>query len=151
MTTPSSRPSNSTPDHTPQSSHIIPSYEDSLSSQPPLPPSIDIACLPSPPTNVPSTELIDETLHKNSVGPLSIRTLNMVHGDAPNIPPIYPSFTPPPCKNMTQFESLNLHRIFSCRIFRNQNHLTAATNISLVNSGLLPSTIGSFATIANPP
>ena len=52
-------------------------------------------------------------------------------------------------KNRTQFESLNLHRIFVCRQFLNQKHLTEATNASLVNSGLLPYTIGSFATIFN--
>ena len=50
-----------------------------------------------------------------------------------------------------QFESINLNCIFGCRQFRNQNHLTAATNSSLVNAGLLPSTIRSFATISNPP
>ena len=85
------------------------------------------------------------------VEPLSIRTLNLVHKDATNLPPIPPSSTPAPCKYRTQFKSLNIHRIFGCLYFRNQKHLTAATNSSLVDLGILPSTIGSFATIANPP
>ena len=62
-----------------------------------------------------------------------------------------PLSTPAQCENRTQFESLNLHRIFGCRQFRNQKHITAETNASLVNLGLLPSNIGSFATIYNPP
>ena len=75
----------------------------------------------------------------------------MVHRDATNLPPIPPSSTMAPCENRTQFESLNLHHIFSCRQFRNQKHLTTETNASMVKSGILLSTIGSFATIANPP
>ena len=77
--------------------------------------------------------------------------LSTVHIDASNLPPITTSFTPAPCKNRTQFDSLDLHRIFGCRQFRNQKNITTATNASLVNSGLLPSTIISFATIVNPP
>ena len=53
-------------------------------------------------------------------------------------------------QNRTQCESLNLHRIFRCCQFRNQDHLTAETNASLVNSGIILSTIVSFATISNP-
>ena len=37
------------------------------------------------------------------------------------------------------------------RQFRNQKHLTAETNASVVKSGLITSNIVSFATIANPP
>ena len=81
---------------------------------------------------------------------LSLCTLNLFHKDASNLPPIPPSSTPASCDNRTQFESLNLHHKFVCRQLSNQKHLTAATNASLVNSGLLPSTIGSFSTIANP-
>ena len=65
-------------------------------------------------------------------------------------PSIPPSLMPAPCTNRTQFESLNIHCIFGCRQFHNQNHLNSATNESIVNSGLLPSTIGYFATITNP-
>ena len=75
----------------------------------------------------------------------------MFHRDATNIPPIPPSSTPAPCDNLTQFKSLNLHRIFGYRQFCNQKHLTAATNASVVKSGILPSNIGSFSTIDNPP
>ena len=100
-------------------------------------------------TKITATYTRNATLHKNSVEPLSIRTLNLVHRDAKNLSPIPPSLAPVPCDNRTQFESLNIHRIFGCRQFRNQNHLTTATNESLVKSGLLPSTISSLDTIAN--
>ena len=120
MNTPSSRPSTITPDPTPQSPHIITPYEEFISSQPPLPNFIDIDCLPHPLTNVPLTEPRDATLHKNSIEPLSIRTLNMVHRDATNLPFIPPSSTPAPCENLTKFESLNHHRIFGCRQFLNK-------------------------------
>ena len=151
MATYSGRPSTITPEPTPQSTHIIPSDEDSISSQPPLPPSIDIYCLPQPLTKVPPTEPSDATLNNNSIEPLSIRTLNLVHRYATNLPPLHLSSTPAPCDNQKQFESLNLHHIFGCRQVRNQRHLPTATNPSLVNSGLLPSTIVSFAAISNPP
>ena len=104
--------------------------------------SIDINFLPQPSTKVPYTEPIDATLHKNSIEPRSIRTLNIVHRDYTNLPPIPPSLTPEPCENWTQFKSLNLHRIFGCMQFRNQKHRSSATNASLVNPGLI-----SFATI----
>ena len=97
------------------------------------------------------TDPRNETLHKNSIETLSISTLNLVHRDSTNIPPIPPSSTLAPCENWTQFESLNIHRIFVCRKFYNQKHCTAATNASLVNSDLLLSTICSFSTVANPP
>ena len=151
MDTPSGRPSMITPGTTPQSPNIIPSDEDSISSQPPIHPSIDIDCLPQPSNKVPPTEPRNATLHKNSIDPLSICTLNLVHIDATNLPRIPLSSTPAPCENRTQFESLNIHRIFGFRQFRNQKHLTAATNASLLNSGIIPSTIVSFATISNPP
>ena len=140
-----------TPDPIPQSPHIILSDEESISSQPPLHSSIYIYCLPQSLTKVPPTEPSNATLHKNSIKPLSIRTINLVHKDATNLPPIPPSSTPSPCDNRKYFESLNLCCIFRCRQFRNQKHLAAATNASLVKPGLIPSTIGSFATISNPP
>ena len=55
MDTPSSRPSTITPNPTPQSPHIIPKDEESISSQPPLPPSIYIDYLPQTSTKVPPT------------------------------------------------------------------------------------------------
>ena len=151
MDTTSGRPSAINPSHTPQYPQIIPSYEESLYSQPPLPPYIDIGCIPPPPTKVPPNEPSNETLQKNALEPLYILTLNLVHKDATNIPPIPNSLTPEPYNNRTQFESLNLYRIFGCRQFRNQRHLTAENNACLVNSGLLLSTIGSFDTIVNLP
>ena len=48
MSTPSSLPSMITPEPPTQSPQIIPSDEDLISSQPPLPPSIEIDCLPHP-------------------------------------------------------------------------------------------------------
>ena len=151
MATPSGRPSIITPEPTPQSYHIIPSDEESISYQNSLPPYINIDCLTQPSTKITPTEPSNATLHKNSVKPLSIRTLNLVHRDSSNLPPIPPSLTPAPCENRTKFKSLNIHRIFGCRQFRNQNNLTAATNAIMVNSGLFPSTIGSFSKMSNTP
>ena len=132
-----------------QSPHIIPSDEDSISSEPPLPITTDIQPLPPPPTKDPTTEPSDETLHKNSVEPLSVRTINLVQNDATNIPLVPPSSTLAPCEIRIQFKFLNLNKIFGCCWFCNQNYLTKATSANLVNSGLLLSTIGSFATISN--
>ena len=151
MATPYGCPSTINPGPAPQSPHIIPSDEESISSHPPLPPSIDIDCIPQPLTKVPPTEPSNATLHKKSIDPLSICTLSLVHRDATNLPPIAPSLTTATCENRTKSKPLNLHLIFGCRQFHNQKHLTAATNAILVNSVLLLSTIGSFATIANPP
>ena len=150
MATPSGHPPTINTEPKTQSPHIIPSDEDYISFQHPLPTSIDIDCLHQHATKVPPTEPSDATLHKNSIEPLSIRTINLVHRDATNLTPIPPSSTPAPCENLRPLEYLNLQLLFGCRHSRNQKHLTAATNASLVNSGLLPSTIGSFATIANP-
>ena len=85
MDTTSGRPSAINPSHTPQYPQIIPSYEESLYSQPPLPPYIDIKCLSQPSTKVPPTEPSNATLKKNSIEPLFIRTLNMVNKCAINI------------------------------------------------------------------
>ena len=151
MATPSVRPSTMTPEPKHQSPHIIPSDEDSIFSQSPLHSSIEIDCLPQSSTEVATTDIINSIIHKNSIKPLYICTLNIVHRDANNLPHIHPSSTLAPCENQTQFKSLDIQRIFGCSQFRNQKHLTAATNESLLNSGLLPSNIGSFATIANTP
>ena len=150
MATPSGLPSTITPETKTQSPHIIPSDDESISSQVSLLTSLNSNNQPQPPIEIKSSEPSNAILHKNLVEPLSTRTLNLVHKDANNLPPISQSSTPAPCENITQFESLNLNCISGCRKFRNQKHLTAATNASLVNSGLLPSTIGSFSTISNP-
>ena len=150
MATPSGRPSTITPAQTPQSPHIITSDEDSIFSQTPLPPYKYISYLPQPSTKVPPTEPINVTLQENFIEPLSVRSLNLVHKDAANIPPIPPSLMPAPCTNQTQFEYLNIHCIFCCRKFFNQKYLTSVTNASIVKSVLLPSAIRYFATINNP-
>ena len=82
--------------HNPQPPHIIPPYEYSICSEPTLPINTDIQNLPSPPTKDPTTESSNETLHKNSVETLSTRTINIVHNDSTNIPPVPPSSTPAP-------------------------------------------------------
>ena len=151
MKTLSGRPSTITPEPKPQSTHIIPSDDESISSQTSLLPYLNSNNQPQPSINIKASAPSNAIVHKNLVRPLSIRILNLVHKDANNLPPIQPLSTPASCENRTQFDSLNLHRIFGCRKFRNKKHLTAETNASLVNSGLLLSTIGSFATIANPP
>ena len=150
MATHSGIPSTITSELTQQPPHIIPSDDESITSQTSLPPSPQSNNQPQPLIKIKASEPRDATLHKNLAEPISLRTLKLVYKDAYNLPPITPYSTPAPCDNITQFESLNLHRIFGCRQFRNQKHLTAATNASLVNSGLLPSNISSFATIANP-
>ena len=151
MSTPSGRPSTITPDQNPQSPHIIPSDWDSICSEPPLLITTDIHFILLPPTKDTTTETSDETLHKNSVKPFSVCTLTLVHKDAANILPVPLLSAPATCKNRTQFKSLNIHSIFRCHQFRNQKHLIVTTNESLINSGLLSSTVGSFATIADPP
>ena len=61
------RPYMITPEPTPQSPHIIPSDKESISYKPPIPPSIDIDCIPQPSTRVPPNKPINATLHKNSI------------------------------------------------------------------------------------
>ena len=142
MATPSGRSSTITPADKSQSPYMIPSSEGYICSEPPLPITTYIQPAPLPPTEDPTTEASYETLHKNFLETLSIRNINQSQKYATNLPTVPPSSTPAPCKNRTQFESLNIHRIFVCCQFRNQKHLTA---------GIIPSTIGSFATIPNPP
>ena len=63
MATPLGRPSTITTEPTLQSTHIIPSDENYISSQASLPPSIDIDCLIQSSTNITPTEPSDATLH----------------------------------------------------------------------------------------
>ena len=141
MATPSVHPYMVTPPDNLPLSHIIPSYEDYISSEPPIHITTDVQHLPPPTTEDPTTEPSNATLHKNSVDTISIHNLHIVHNDATNLLPVPPSSTPTPCKNRKQFESLNPHRIFECCRFRNQKHLTASTNASIINSGIIHSTI----------
>ena len=90
MATPSALPSTINTETKPQSPHMIPSDEESISSQAPIPPSIYIDCIPHPLTKFTPTYPINATLHKNSIKPISIRTLNLVYRDANNLPPIPP-------------------------------------------------------------
>ena len=138
MSTPSVRPSTITPEPKPQSSHIIPSDDESISSQTYLLTSLNSYNQPQSLIKIKASEHSDAILHKNLVEPLYIRTLRLFHKYSNNLPPIPPSSTPAPCENRTQFEFLNIHRIFGCRKFRNKKHLTAATDASLVNSVLFP-------------
>ena len=103
------------------------------------------------PTEEPTTEPSDETFQTSSSEHLSTRNLHLLHLDVSNLTYVPPSSTSAPYENITQFESLNLRRIFGCRRFRNQKQLTEATNTSLLNFDIFPSTIASFATIPNPP
>ena len=67
MDTPSGLQSKITPDTTPKSPYIITSYEESISSQPNLPLSLGIDCIPQPLTNVSPTKPSNATLNKNSI------------------------------------------------------------------------------------
>ena len=91
MATPSGRPSTITPAHNPQYLNIIPSDEDYICTEITLPITTQINYILPPPTKDPTTEPSYETLHKNSIEPLSIRTINLVHNDATNILPVPPS------------------------------------------------------------
>eukprot|EP00804_Cyclotella_cryptica_P014487 CCRYP_004816-RA/>CCRYP_004816-RA protein AED:0.72 eAED:0.72 QI:0/-1/0/1/-1/1/1/0/939 len=109
---------------------------------------------PSDPATI-STETLNlpdkELLHSTTL-PLSSRILKTIHSDPTNLPPIPPYATPSAIESRTQFDSLKLHRIFGCRRFRNQEHVTAASlNAKLIHTGEFPATIGDFATITNPP
>ena len=119
------------------SPHVIPSYGESISYESSLPIVAESQPLPLSPKYYPTIELSDEKLRKNSSEPLSTLTLNIVHHEVSNLPYIPSSSTPYHCDNRTYFELINLHRIFKCRVLRNQKHLAAATNVILVNYGIL--------------
>ena len=101
MTTPSGKPSTITTKLTHQSPHVIPSDDEFITSQTSLPSSLQSDNQPQYLINIKASEPRDALLHKNSVEPLSLRTLNIVHKDASNLPPIPPSSTPAPCDNRT--------------------------------------------------
>lgn len=89
---------------------------------------------------------------KSAAKPLTKRMLHTIHEDITCLPEVPPSYTPGPAKNTTSFDSLRLHRIFGCRRFKNQLHITTASkNAQLIRCGEMPSTIGDFTTINNPP
>jgi hypothetical protein len=83
--------------------------------------------------------------------PLMRRQLAPIHDDPSSLPEVPPEYTPGPTENTTTFDTLRLHRIFGCRRFKNQNHITAASkNAELIKCGEMPSTIGDFVTINKP-
>ena len=79
MATPSGRPSKITPEPKHQLPHIIPSDDDSITSQTSLLPSLQSNNQPQPLINIKSSEPSDVLLHKNLVEPLSLRTINLDH------------------------------------------------------------------------
>ena len=101
-------PSTITSELTQQPPHIIPSDDESITSQTSLLLYLKSDNQPQPLINIKASEPSDALLHKNLVEPLSLRTLKLVHNDASNLTHIPPSLTPAPCENRTQFESLNL-------------------------------------------
>eukprot|EP00804_Cyclotella_cryptica_P026709 CCRYP_007942-RA/>CCRYP_007942-RA protein AED:0.35 eAED:0.34 QI:0/0/0/0.66/0.5/0.33/3/0/1904 len=109
---------------------------------------------PSDPATV-STDVLhihDKELLTTTSTPLPTRLLKSLHPDASKLPSIPPYATPSATESRTHFDSLKLHRIFGCRRFRNQEHITSASlNSKLVKTGEFPPTLGDFATITNPP
>jgi transposase InsO family protein len=115
---------------------------------------------PSAPTPTPlpdssdhdSTVVSDEDLTASASKPLTKRMLATIHEDPSNFQPVPPQYTPAPSENTTKFDSLRLHRIFGCRRFKNQLHITSASlNAELIRCGEMPTTIGDYTTINNPP
>ena len=119
MATPSGRPYTIIPEPKNQSPHIIQSDDESIASQTALLPSLHSDNQPQPLIKINASEPSNAILHKKLVEPLSILTLDLVNKDATKLPPIPLLSTPAPCENRTQFEYLNLHRIFGCKPFRN--------------------------------
>ena len=87
MTTPSGRPSTITPELTTQSPHIILSDDESITSQTSLPASLQSDNQPQTLINIKSSEPSNALIHKNSVEPLYLCTLKLVHKDDYNLPP----------------------------------------------------------------
>ena len=131
------------------------------------PPSAPLTQLISPPPPLPSAPQpieedpsdpesgdfpSEEELLANTAAPLSKTMIGKLHANPDDIPDIRPCNTPAPCENRTTFDTLKLHKIFGCRRFRNQQHLASSSaNAKLISTGELPTNLGSFATITNPP
>jgi hypothetical protein len=108
---------------------------------------------PPPPVSDPDDTIVvtDDALTQSASKPLTKRMLAAIHDDVSKIPNVPPAYTPAPTENTTTFDSLHLHRIFGCRRFKNQTHITAASqNATLIRCGEMPSTIGDYTTINNP-
>ena len=151
---PSSRPS-TTVEPPSTSVHIIPSDDDSTFETPtaddvtPTPSPSDVMASPPPPES--ESPITDDELAANTAAPLTSRTLKTIHHDPTSLPAVPPAYTAAPCESRTTFDTLAIHKIFGCRRFRNQCHVTDASNAKLIHTGELPATLGSFATIPNPP
>ena len=105
-----------------------------------------------PPAAVSQDVIPEDELLANTTKPLSQTLLSRLHDDPHDLPEVGSASTPAACENRTTFDSLKLHKIFGCRRFKNQQHLTSASdNARLIHTGELPPTIGDFATIVNPP
>ena len=102
-----------TPENHP-SPHVIPYDNESIFFGTSLPVIEEAQPLPPSPTENPTTEHIDETLHNKSTEPLCTRTIYLLHHDVSNIPYVTQLPTPSSYKNIMQFELLNLHRILGC-------------------------------------
>jgi hypothetical protein len=117
----------------------------------PLPKKPVPASTPSPSDPDDTIVLSDDELTNSATKPLTKRMLAAIHDEVSKIPSVPPAYTPAPAKNTTKFDSLHLHRIFGCRRFKNQAHITAASsNAELIRCGEMPSTIGDYTTINNP-
>eukprot|EP00804_Cyclotella_cryptica_P030371 CCRYP_011900-RA/>CCRYP_011900-RA protein AED:0.20 eAED:-0.11 QI:0/0/0/1/1/1/3/0/1923 len=134
--------------------YIIPVPKCGRTAAPPRPLSIRSTTPPTDPATV-STESLhipDKDLLTTTSTPLPIRLLKSIHHDTSNLPSIPPYATPSATESRTTFDTLKLHRIFGCRRFRNQEHITSASlNAKLIKTGDFPPTIGDFATLTNPP
>jgi hypothetical protein len=123
---------------------------------PASPEPVDVPITPPPPSpeEVPQDDSIvisDSDFVASAQQPLTKRMLAHIHDDPSSLPEVPPEYTPGPTENTTTFDQLRLHRIFGCRRFKNQNHITAASkNAELIKCGEMPSTIGDFVTINNP-
>eukprot|EP00804_Cyclotella_cryptica_P016077 CCRYP_004202-RA/>CCRYP_004202-RA protein AED:0.18 eAED:-0.12 QI:0/0/0/1/0.5/0.33/3/0/1917 len=110
-------------------------------------PSTDPATVSTDSLHIPDKDLLTTTST-----PLPIRLLKSIHPNTSKLPSIPPYATPSATESRTTFDTLKLHRIFGCRRFRNQEHVTSASlNAKLLKTGDFPPTIGDFATITNPP
>jgi hypothetical protein len=123
-------------------------------------PQDDAPLCDSPPTTPPPDSPVsdkdnivisDSDFVASAQQPLTKRMLAHIHEDPSSLPEVPPEYTPGPTENTTTFDPLRLHRIFGCRRFKNQTHITAASkNAELIKCGEMPSTIGDFVTIYNP-
>lgn len=95
-----------------------------LPTEPP-PTEPQVVSTPSPTDD--SIVISDEELTASASKPLTKCMVSAIHDNPSNIQPVPPQYTPAPSENTTTFNSLQLHRIFGCRRFKNQLHITSAS------------------------